>query len=410
MPLDPWLTVVVPTRNRSALAIAAVKSVLSEGVSATVILSDNSTNDHDHEALAEFCSSQNPESLQLLRPAESLSMSGHWQWAMASAMQLTGSTHYTVLTDRMVFKSGHLREALRHVARHPSDVLTYNYDKVEDASSPVHVELEPWSGQLLELGAAHLLRLSARGVYSNALPRMLNTIVPRPLLGTLEQRFGSVFASISPDVCFAYRCLAMVDRLLYFDKAVLLQYAVGRSQGLNYARGIRAPEVVDFAAMLGSEKPNFSCAPIPSLQTVGNAMFHEYAFVRAEAGSARFPEIDRWNYLGAMAWNSRDLQDQQWAAEVNQTLKTEGWTRWDSIRWVLQRAVPAVWHEPGRLLRPIRNRLSPRFTNAQEAFDYANHRRRRKSLSLAHHWQLRPKPLEAPSRRRKGPAEALIPE
>jgi hypothetical protein len=309
---------------------------------------------------------------------------------MTTAMRVASSTHYTVLTDRMVFKPGQLREAVHHVARHPSDVLSYNYDKVEDARSPVHVEFEPWSGQLLELGAAHLLRLSARGVYSNALPRMLNTIVPRPVLDAVEQRFRSVFASISPDVCFAYRCLAVVDRLLYFDQAVLLQYAVGRSQGLNYARGIRAPEVVDFAAMLGGDRPNFSYAPIPFLQTVGNAMFHEYAFVRAEASSRKFPEIDRWNYLGAMAWNSRALQDRQWAAEVNQTLKTEGWTRWDSIRWVLQRAVPAVWHEPGRLLRPIMNRLSPRFTNAQEALDYASRRRGRKSLSLAHQWQLRP--------------------
>jgi hypothetical protein len=404
------LRVLIPTRNRARLAIAAVKSVIAAGVPATVIVSDNSTREDERELLAGFCSTQDARAVKLVAPPVSMSMSEHWDWAMGLALGDPEPSHYTVLTDRMIFKPGHLSELLQQVALFPRDVLSYNYDKLDDSVAPIHLELEPWSGKVLVLDPAHMLLLSSRGIYSNALPRMLNTVVPRPVVEAIRQRFGTVFASISPDVCFAYRCLAVVDRLLYFDKAVLIQYAVNRSQGLNYARGIRAPEVVDFAAMLGTDRPNFSCAPIPSLQTVGNATFHEYAFVRTEAGSPRFPEIDRWNYLGSMAWDSRALLDRRWAAEVEQALEAHGWRRWDNARWLLQRAVPAILHDPGRLLRPLGHRLSARFTTGEEALAYASKHPRRKSRSWAHQWQLQPQPLSDGSLRRKGVAKALMPE
>ncbi len=410
MPPEVRLRVLIPTRNRAALAVAAVKSVISEGVQATVVVSDNSTRDEEREALSSFCATQDPRLVELLRPPASMSMSDHWEWAMSATLNRPAASHYTVLTDRMIFKPGQLRELMEQVARFPQEVVSYNYDKLDDSAAPFHLELEPWSGKLLSLDAAHLLRLASRGVYSNAFPRMLNTAVPRTVLETIRRRFKTVFASISPDVCFAYRCLAVVDRLLYFDKAVLLQYAVSRSQGLNYARGIRAPEVVDFAAMLGGDKPNFAFAPIPSLQTVGNASFHEYAFVRAEAQSEKFPEIDRWNYLGSMAWDSRELKDRRWAAEVLKLLEAQGWTRWDNLRWLLERAVPAGLHDPARLLRPILKRLSPGFSEEQQAFDYATRHPRRRSRSLAHQWQLRPLALGGSPVAKNDGVGALMPQ
>ena len=48
---------------------------------------------------------------------------------------------------------------------------------------------------------------------------MMNNCAPRTVLEGIAKRFGSVFASISPDYNFCFRCLEVVDAILYYDAA-----------------------------------------------------------------------------------------------------------------------------------------------------------------------------------------------
>ena len=62
------IIVVVPTRNRSAIAMNAVRSVLDQPVeNLSVLVSDNSTSESEREALAQFCSAQNDARLRYVR-------------------------------------------------------------------------------------------------------------------------------------------------------------------------------------------------------------------------------------------------------------------------------------------------------------------------------------------------------
>jgi len=407
------LTVVIPTRHRGRLACAAIGSVIRQAQEhVTVVVSDNSDNAANREVVTSFCRKQDPRLVSYVPASGSLAMTAHWEWALRQAMAISGASHFVVLTDRMVFKPGFLQEVMEIVTRHPGDVVSYNYDTVEDASTPIHVAAEPWSGRLLGLDAGHLLALSARGIYSNALPRMLNSLVPRAILDDIGQRFQSIFASVSPDFCFAYRCLAVVDRILYYDKAGLIQYAMARSQGRNYTRGIAAPEVVDFAALLGGATLKLAAAPVPQFQTVTNSLFHEYGFVKAEAQSSRFPEIDRRAYLGAIAWDMRALRDPAGAKALRQLLKTNGWTTRHALVWFAQKLAKTVARNPGLLVEAATGpmmRRRRRFKNSEDGIAWIIGHPRRQTRTLAHLWQLKPRPVDgngAAGRNRDG--EALM--
>lgn len=406
-------TIIIPTRNRGRMACRAVASITNDRpVGTAVVVSDNSSNAGDRQVLRDFCADQDPDVVRYIQPPTAMSMSDHWEWARRTATGSSPATHVAYLTDRMIFKPGHLQEILDCGARFPTDVITYNYDMIEDSAVPIRLELQPWSGWLVAVESAHALAQSARCVYSNALPRMLNSLVPQRVLDAVVARFGSVFASIAPDVCFAYRCLAVVDRFLYYDKAPLLQYGIGRSQGYSYTRGRPSPEVADFAQLLGGTTPNFADAPIPELKTTTNNTVHEYCFVRGEARSAKFPAVDRWAYLGAASWDGRVIRDPARAKEIREILRSQGWTSRDSALWFARKAVQDAWHNPRHavqtLAEPLRRRRT--FTNLEEAIAWAVEHPRRRTPSLAHQWQFRPKPVADPLDGGNGGVRALMPQ
>ena len=406
------LTVVIPTRHRPALVRNAVRSVLEQaGDRVRVVVSDNSDDPADRAAVATFVQALPVRRVIYLGAPPRLAMTAHWEWALQCALERSPASHVAFLTDRMIFRPGFLDELLDIADRYPNDVVSYNYDTVEDTTLPAHLELEPWSGRLLVIEPARFLACASRGVLSNALPRMLNTLVPARVLDSLRRRFGSVFASVSPDVCFAFRTLAHVERLLYYDKPGLVQYAIGRSQGINYRRGLRVAEVLDFATLSGAGGPAFAAAPVPEFQTMLNATFHEYALVAAEAGSDRFPDIDLTEYYGGIAWDALTMWDRKRARTVEAALRAHGWTHAKTAAWFLRRAGGVMIHNPGRLaaaaLRPFHRQRH--FVTSEAAVAYAIAHPRRRSGSLAHQWQLRPHPIDGKEPLDRNPdREALL--
>lgn len=391
------LTVLIPTRHRPQLACAAITSVVEQAAGRiTVVVSENSDHEADRAIVSTFVSRQDRKVVTYLQAPARLAMPQHWEWALQRAMETSPASHFTVLTDRMVFRPGFLPELLGIADRYFDDMISYNYDKVEDTTARIHLELERWSGRLLAIDAGHVLACASKGVLSHALPRMLNTMVPRGILDAVRTRYGSVFASISPDVCFAFRSLALVDRFLYYDKAGLIQYAIGRSQGINYKRGIAAPEVVDFAALLGGSSLDLNAAPVPEFKTMLNSVFHEYAFVKAETSSPKFPDIDRVAYLGAIASDALTMWDRGRTRSVLEQLRRRGWSWPLMAAWFVRKAVPAMVHDPGRLvemlLRPLRQRRH--FSTAEQAIAWAIGHPRRPTSTLAHQWQLRPRVVD----------------
>lgn len=400
------LVVIVPTRNRASLAIGAIQSVLSQhNDNVQVLVSDNSTIAEEIASLSRFCRDSQDERLHRVAPQEPLPMTRHWNFAMEKALR-TDASHFTVLTDRMMFKAGELEPLLRVVERHPSKIISYKHDRIIDNKRPIRLFLNEWTGKLLEINSAQLLYLTSRAVLHESLPRILNCIVPRTILKATEKTFGNIFGSLAPDLSFCYRALALEDSILFYDKAVLIMWAQDRSVGQTEARGITNNDHADFFAKVKSAKP-YSAAPVPQLRTVFNAIIHEYCLAKQESGSPKFTEVDMDRYLRLIALDLEDFEDEKFRTEMEQILATHGWTppQRNGMESPLFKKllVPAVWRD--KLRHTVTSALTKRvwlslekylgirppevnsfqFDSPQEALAYALKFPRRPRASLPEH-------------------------
>lgn len=405
--LQAEITVVVPTRNRTVLAKAALRSVLDQRQAGIrVLVSDNSTSTEERTELAAFCRTLPVASVRYVRPPRPLPMAQHWEWAMETAKTMDSNAHFTVLTDRMLFQPGALRHLLDIVAASPLKVVSYNFDQIEDAQWPIRLHQVQWSGQIFEIRSRHLLSLASRAKFPQATPRLLNCVVPSTVLKTISARFGDVCTSIAPDYSFAYRCLATQESVLYWDRAPMIAYAVDRSNGSSYARGILSEDARDFLGELRDQRIN-QFAPIPEFRTNTNMILNEYCFVRSKAASENFPEVDLVEYLKASALDISRIDDQELSTSQKELLLQYGgralpsgardsWARMvrilkrgplpllhrTALRLVANRATQPLWSRLG-----FRPPASPWFTFAspEQAVQWAFRfpRRRGRSSDLA---------------------------
>jgi hypothetical protein len=320
------LLIVVPTRNRGELAVRSALSALQcdDPASVSVMISDNSTEAEQSAQLRAFVAAQARAELRLVAPPAPLPMTAHWEWAINTALESSAASHFLFLTDRMSFRAGQLRELIEILRRYPDEVLSYTLDRIDDFARPVRYRPLPRTGMLFRMPSARLLAASAQMGFPSCLPRMLNCAVPRAHLLRSQARFGGIFASVAPDFCFCYRCLDLNESILYYDKSVLLNYALDRSNGASLNRGVQTRDSRDFLASLGAGGLN-ALAPVPEVVTVGNAIVHEYNFVRRQSHSGAFPPLDREKYLDHLAGEVSDYLDRGLRREALAHLRSQGW-------------------------------------------------------------------------------------
>lgn len=308
------LLVLIPTRNRCELAFNAVESVLqqingnAQGIqSVQVVVSDNWTEAEGAQQLEKFCKARD---VPYIKPPSVLAMTAHWEWAWHAVLEKFNATHICYLTDRMILRRGAIGDLLQIIHSYPEKIISYNHDRINDYVNPIQLEEERWSGRLFEIDSEQLLYLTAQSLPATALPRALNCVVPREFGTLIKQRFGSVFGSLSPDYCFAFRALSQCNSLLFYDKSLLVHYAQARSNGASNTRGITTQDSRDFMKSVAPGELH-AAAPVPEFLVVGNAIMHEYEIVRRETQDARFPPIDFDSYLAYMHREIEGIENPQ---------------------------------------------------------------------------------------------------
>ena len=365
------LVVVVPTRNRAEIARNAIRSVLDEDLDGVqVMVSDNSTSEPEREDLARFCSTLN---VRYVRPPQSLAMPAHWEWAIEKALAFYDANHFSYLTDRMMFKTGGLKEVLDVAARYPNKVISYNHDRIVDHVRPIHVDHYPATAKLWEVPTERLSWLVSQGALHHGLPRMLNCVVPRAVFERFKTRFGNVFASIAPDFNFCFRCLDLEESILFLDKSPMFHYALNRSNGASVSRGEMTADNADFTANLPVDNSSRNYAtPIPQLNTAVNAVFNEYLIYKQQTMSPRFFDIDFQKYLEINAVEITEVSDPRLKAEMHSLLEQHGYRESRSSppgdenrQNLLKRARSFI----GRLKTPPASPVIE-FTDLDDAIDY----------------------------------------
>jgi hypothetical protein len=365
------LLVLIPTRNRATLAVRAATSILDQSAKCPiqVVISDNSTEPEQSDQLSVFCRGIDRASLALIRPPQPLTMTAHWEWALAAALAHYPHTHATILTDRMIFKRGTIPALLSVSAQYPASIVAYNHDRVDDFSLPVRLHSARWSNQVLRLGARELLARVARMRWHPALPRMLNCVVPLDVLRRLRDRFGGVFASISPDFNFCFRSLALVHEVIYWDRALLVHANTASSNGASVARGVSNKDNLDFLSSLENTRGIFGATPLSAALTVGNAIVHEYLTVRRELATEAFPPIDEERYLNMLALEAGEFVERPARVRAARTLREHGWS--PSLRYLRDRTYRLADRAAGWY-------LSRSFSSTESALTFAESARVRK--------------------------------
>jgi hypothetical protein len=357
------LVVLIPTRNRSDFAKLAADSALTEldRQPIRIVISDNSTEQAHSAALDAYLATLDNDPITLIRPASCMAMAMHWEWAINTAIKREQPSHLLVLTDRMAFRRGCLHSVLNTVRRHPDDIVSYTYDRIDDYSLPVrYVEL-PRTGDTFRISTSELLSLSAQMKFYSFLPRLLNCVVPISTLDKIRDAHGSICASVAPDYCFCYRALDAVESIVYLDYSTMINFGQDRSNGASFGRGLSTRDSTDFVKTTGEANIN-ALTPLPQIRTIGNAIIHEYLAAKQESRSGKFPTLASGAYLKFLGIECLKFVNANQRKEGLQILRSEGMPQGLGFRWnALQHSIEIL----------IKRTLSKRFSNFATAFQYA---------------------------------------
>lgn len=303
------LTIVIPTRNRADLAQNAAESCLIQRLTGDrVIISDNSTLEEHSVRLQVFCKQSDTE---YVRPDKPCSMSAHWSWLLSRAISGEWGDRLILLTDRMVFKSGALQDLRRIATKFPMETVVYPIDAVRDDELPIRLLLHDWTGRLARVPSEKAITLLLRAAMPLCVPLLLNTMVPVSSLRRMAEFYPIICDTIAPDYSFCLKFLDTHDHYIFFDKPILLQYALGRSNGRSFTSGRNTPERQDFLQNLPPATKMNQLAPIPEIPVAANTAAHEYVSMTRRRTLRIFPPLDLPAYYEALRHQILQIEDER---------------------------------------------------------------------------------------------------
>ena len=298
----PSFSVVIPTHNRPAPAVAALASAAwQDDPDCEIILSDNSTDPAAVAACREAAERLRHDlRVRYVRPPEPLTMPDHWEFATRHATR----DYLLILTDRFVMRLGTLAILKQVIEQDPlgaPEIVVwkgeagYSTDGSFFETSYTAVPRSRDSREVLaEFANSAQWRSPLLG--SNSLPRGLNSAVRREIIEEVRNRYGRAYATVSPDYTSAFHQLALARRQVEID----LPFYVGHGGVSNGASSIRNG-VAGYTGPLGVDP--FEGCPL-SIDTVMNTTIRDYLWVGRTTG-ADLPPVD---IVGYLLINYRELQ------------------------------------------------------------------------------------------------------
>jgi hypothetical protein len=208
----PLISVLIPTHNRPENALTCLTSAVRlDFADCEIVLSDNSSiiscqNDIDKMA----ASFSGDSRFRLIRPATSMNMADHWEWATRQ----TRGKYLAILTDRHVVRPSMFRVIGDHLATDNPDLVVWNV-KSGYSDSYKAVRTGPFDGTQKYLDPEQVLRdylsfsaWDGEHLFTQNLPRGLNSICSNELVKKIRAERGRMFFPLSPDYTSAYLLLA----------------------------------------------------------------------------------------------------------------------------------------------------------------------------------------------------------
>ncbi|MBP6004844.1 MAG: glycosyltransferase family 2 protein [Pyrinomonadaceae bacterium] len=229
----PFVSVVVPTRNRAKLLPFAIRSVLSQTFNDfEIIVSDNFSSDDTRQVVETFDDSR----IRYARSASSLSMGDSWEFALSHAK----GEYITFLSDDDAYSKVYLESMLRILDENRADIATsriafYYSDRSKEYGKNIDPEslvLLPYDRKfhVFEKQEAIELLLSRFELTTNSVPsprinfpQLVNTIHHSSIIKKVKDGVGNLFPLVGSDIYTAALFLNAADKYCYVDEPLYLQ-------------------------------------------------------------------------------------------------------------------------------------------------------------------------------------------
>jgi len=323
------LTILIPSRNRADFAINAVKSVLDyiEDCNLKIVISDNSSTNSRSEQLKDFCESLNNPDIKYIRPDKELAMTVHWNWAMTKAIELFDTNHYTILSDRMVFKKDVMPDLIEIIKSYPNELISFIQDGVVDIKYPITYYNTECTEKIYQVDCNYLLELASKYQTKEFFPRQINSIMPISLINKMKKTFGQLFDSFVVDYEFCFKALYLLNTFVYYDKGILIHYGMSVSNGSPVFFGLSGKTQKDFIKLSGFNSLNDAYKEyllLPEVNCITNAVFLEYLKLQKQINTNKLPPMNKEEYLNAIYQETNFYINQKDKKRVIDILKKQG--------------------------------------------------------------------------------------
>jgi len=378
------LAVIIPTRNRSELAINAINSILEQiEDDIYIIISDNSTEDSHLKKLQDFCKDKSHANLVYIRPTESLPMTKHWDWAVKSILNnadLANISHFLWIADRNVLVKGAVSQLKNMITKHPDDLIHCDTYCIYDFTTPVKIWVQKdFSRKIIPIKSKDVLHEVYNDVKlpKHGVPITLYSVIPRDVFENLKKKYENVFDSTGPDTCFAFRFLAQYEKYLFYDGPVLIIYNHSLSNCQAYTIGVTNKTASDFSSFFGESI--YPDSPLPEIQISANVLINDYCFVAKETKSEKFKEININNYLHYLFEHIKSIQNEELKEYYLNILKEKGYKpkpKDKGIKKFINKEIPRIQRKIKKLFAQLSGRAKYykeiSFADSMEAIKYIN--------------------------------------
>lgn len=239
---QPFLSVIIPTRNRAHLLPHAIRSVLEQpSDDIEVVVVANNCRDATAEVVAAVADTR----VRFVSVDRTLSMPENWDFSWTHAR----GKYATFLADDDALSSSALERVLQILRREAPPLLSWH-----DASyyypmpawpdpSLANVVILPWCGESeLEVVPADQFRSECaefRFRWNSPLPKLLNCAVDVELFSDWRKRLGTLFLPIAPDYSFAWISTHILDEIWVLNRPLSVRgislNSIGSNAGLTEA-------------------------------------------------------------------------------------------------------------------------------------------------------------------------------
>ena len=232
---EPFFSIVIPTKHRSALLNKVIDSVLTQSFGdyeIIIVNNDDPGEDGTEKILAEYSDSR----IKQFRTGN-LSMAENWNYGF----QRSHGKYFTLLRDKRVFLPNSLENLHQILSETPYDSLCWDEEISGDGDidSIFDEAVTPWkTSKLIDM---QLNMVSKEYTYlRHGLPKTSNSCISRKLYDRIVANTGQFAVENAPDYTIAYQILFNTDVVHNTNMLILhsfnheVKYSTGAQHDLGY--------------------------------------------------------------------------------------------------------------------------------------------------------------------------------